>query len=172
MNIKDFVQNIPDFPKKGIIFRDFNPLLQSPTAWSYAIKMLGDFCDEVKPELIAGIESRGFIVGAALANAKCIGFLPIRKTGKLPGELIGIEYNLEYGISRIEVQKSLIEKGKKVLIVDDLLATGGTAKAASKLLDICQAKVVGLGFIIELNSLNGRKNLPNNVPVRSVINYS
>ncbi len=172
MNIQDFIREIADFPKPGILFRDFNPLLQQPKAWNYAIRLLCDFCDDVQPDLIAGIESRGFIVGSALSQAQNIGFIPIRKAGKLPGEVIGVDYSLEYGSSRLEVQKDLIAKGVRVLIIDDLLATGGTASAAYKLLNSSYSKVVGFAFIIELSKLNGRNNIPKDIPIRSLVDYS
>ncbi len=171
MNLKNFIQEIPNFPKKGIIFRDFNPLLQNPQAWTHVMNRFGELCDELKPDLIAGIESRGFIVGSSLAFKQQIGFVPIRKAGKLPGKVIGVDYSLEYADARLEIQDSLVEAGSRVLVVDDLLATGGTACAATELIAKTMAKVVGFGFVIELESLNGRSVLDKEVPIFSLISY-
>ena len=170
MNLTDYIKDIPDFPKKGILFRDISPLLKSPEGWSKVITQLGFFCEEITPDLIVGIESRGFIVGSALATIQKLGFVPIRKKGKLPGNLLGVDYTLEYGKDRLEIQSDALQGNPRVLLIDDLLATGGTVNAASELIKKAGGQLVGCGFIIELNELNGRENVPN-VPVRSLIRY-
>ena len=170
MNLTDYIKDIPDFPKKGIIFKDICPLLKSPEAWTKVMTQLGLFCEETTPDLIIGIESRGFIVGSALATRQRLGFVPIRKSGKLPGNVLGVDYTLEYGNDRLEIQLDALQGNPRVLLVDDLLATGGTVNASAKLIEKAGGQLVGCGFIIELNELNGRENVPN-VPVRSLIRY-
>ena len=170
MNLTDYIKDIPDFPKKGILFRDISPLLKSPEGWSKVMTQLGLLCEELTPDLIVGIESRGFIVGSALATSQKLGFVPIRKKGKLPGNLLGVDYTLEYGKDRLEIQSDALQGNPRVLLVDDLLATGGTVNASAKLIEKAGGQLVGCGFIIELNELNGRENVPN-VPVRSLIRY-
>ena len=170
MNLTDYIKDIPDFPKKGILFRDISPLLKSPEGWSKVMTQLGLLCEELTPDLIVGIESRGFIVGSALATIQKLGFVPIRKKGKLPGDLLGVDYTLEYGKDRLEIQSDSLQGNPRVLLVDDLLATGGTVNASAKLIEKAGGQLVGCGFIIELNELNGRENVPN-VPVRSLIRY-
>ena len=170
MNLTDYIKDIPDFPKKGILFRDISPLLKSPEGWSKVITQLGFFCEEITPDLIVGIESRGFIVGSALATQQKTGFVPIRKKGKLPGDVLGVDYTLEYGKDRLEIQTDALQGSPRVLLVDDLLATGGTVDAASELIERVGGQLVGCAFIIELNELNGRENIPN-VPIRSLIRY-
>ena len=170
MNLTDYIKDIPDFPKKGILFRDISPLLKSPEGWSKVMTQLGLLCEELTPDLIVGIESRGFIVGSALATSQKLGFVPIRKKGKLPGNLLGVDYTLEYGKDRLEIQSDALQGNPRVLLVDDLLATGGTVNASTELIEKAGGQLVGCGFIIELNELNGRENVPN-VPVRSLIRY-
>jgi adenine phosphoribosyltransferase len=170
MNLTDYIKDIPDFPKKGIIFKDICPLLKSPEAWTKVMTQLGLFCEETTPDLIIGIESRGFIVGSALATRQRLGFVPIRKSGKLPGNVLGVDYTLEYGNDRLEIQLDALQGNPRVLLVDDLLATGGTVNASAKLIEKAGGQLVGCGFIIELNELNGRENVPN-VPIRSLIRY-
>lgn len=168
--LKNYIKNYPDFPKEGILFRDIFPLLRNPIAWNKAIDNLGNFCDDVNPDCIVGIDSRGFIVGTALAMKRDLSFVPIRKKGKLPGNLCGIEYDLEYGTDTLEIQKDSFTKGTRVLLVDDLLATGGTVKASLELLNLVGANVVGCGFVVELLGLNGR-NYIKDIPVKSLITY-
>ena len=169
MNLTNYIDEIPNFPKDGILFKDICPLLRSPEAWTFVIQQLGFFCEELQPDYIAGIESRGFIVGSSLSTAEKIPFVPIRKGGKLPGNVIGVDYTLEYGQDRLEVQSNIF-KGSKVLLVDDLLATGGTIGTSIILLGLANAKVVGCGFIIELSELNGRSHIKD-IPVKSLITY-
>ena len=170
INIQSYIKDYPNFPKDGIIFKDICPLLRSPDGWGEVMRQLGYFCEEINPDCIVGIESRGFIVGTALATRQRMSFIPIRKKGKLPGEVASVDYTLEYGKDTLEMQSDTFTKGTRVLLVDDLLATGGTAGAASDLIELAGGNLVGCGFIIELSSLEGRQNLPN-VPIRSLINY-
>ena len=170
MNLTDYIKDIPDFPKKGILFRDISPLLKSPEGWGEVMRRFGFFCERTTPDLIVGIESRGFIVGSSLATQQRTGFVPVRKKGKLPGKVLGVDYTLEYGRDRLEIQSDAFEGNPRVLLVDDLLATGGTVNASAKLIQKAGGQLVGCGFIIELNELNGRDNVPN-VPVRSLIRY-
>jgi len=170
MNLTDYINDIPDFPKKGILFRDISPLLKSPEGWGSAMRQLGLFCERINPDIIVGIESRGFIVGSALATQQRMGFVPVRKKDKLPGKVIGVDYTLEYGRDRLEIQSDAFEGNPRVLLVDDLLATGGTVKAASKLIERGGGQLVGCQFIIELSSLKGRDNIPQ-VPINSLISY-
>ena len=170
MNLTDYIKDVPNFPKKGIIFKDICPLLKSPEAWTKVMTQLGFFCEETTPDLIVGIESRGFIVGSALATSQKLGFVPIRKKGKLPGDLLGVDYTLEYGEDELEIQIDAFEGNPRVLLIDDLLATGGTVNASTELIEKAGGQLVGCGFIIELDELNGRENVPN-VPIRSLIRY-
>ncbi len=169
MNLEELVSSYPDFPKKGILFRDMSPILRSPEAMTSMLNQLGDFSDRLMPDYIVGIESRGFIIGTALATRQRMGFIPIRKKGKLPGKVIGVDYTLEYGKDRLEIQSDIL-KNQKVSLVDDLLATGGTVRAASKLISRVGGRLVGCAFVIELLGLNGRDNIPN-VPIKSLISY-
>ena len=170
MNLTDYINDIPDFPKKGILFRDISPLLKSPEGWGEVMRRLGFFCERITPDLIVGIESRGFIVGSALATQQKTGFVPVRKKGKLPGKVLGVDYTLEYGRDRLEIQSDAFEGNPRVLLVDDLLATGGTVNAASKLIKKAGGQLVGCAFIIELSALKGRESIPN-VPINSLIEY-
>ena len=170
MNLTDYIKDVPNFPKKGIIFKDICHLLKSPEAWTKVMTQLGLFCEETTPDLIVGIESRGFIVGSALATRQRLGFVPIRKSGKLPGNVLKADYTLEYGEDELEIQIDAFEGNPRVLLIDDLLATGGTVNASTELIEKAGGQLVGCGFIIELNELNGRENVPN-VPVRSLIRY-
>ena len=170
MNLTDYIKDIPDFPKKGILFKDISPLLKSPEGWGEVMRRLGFFCERTTPDLIVGIESRGFIVGSALATQQRMGFVPVRKKGKLPGSVMGVDYTLEYGKDRLEIQSDALQGAPRVLLVDDLLATGGTVNAASKVIKKAGGQLVGCAFIIELSSLNGKENIPN-VPINSLIEY-
>ena len=135
------------------------------------MQQLGEVCDRLNPDLIVGIESRGFIVGMALATHKRIGFVPVRKPGKLPGNVVGVDYTLEYGHDRLEIQSDALADSASVLLVDDLLATGGTAAASAELIVKAGGRLVGCGFVIELAELSGRRRLPEGVPVESLIRY-
>tara|TARA_Y100001968_G_C19286022_1_gene681719 strand:+ start:171 stop:689 length:519 start_codon:yes stop_codon:yes gene_type:complete len=170
-NFKKYISEINDFPKQGIVFRDINPIYKEPKIWNQLMSPLQRQISTTKPDYIAGIDSRGFIAASALAFKLEIGFIPIRKSGKLPGKVIGINYQLEYGEDRLEIQKDLIKKNSKVLIIDDLLATGGTASAAGELIKKLDANLIGYGFLVELTKLRGRNNLDPQLSVVSVIKY-
>ena len=155
MNLKDKIADYQDFPKKGILFRDFSPILRDPSALSLVV---GEFTKKFHPndvDVSAGIESRGFILACALAQKYNKGMILLRKAGKLPGKTVKVSYSIEYGKAQMEIQKTALEKNERVLICDDLLATGGTAKAAAKLVEKLEANVVGFAFIIELTALKG-----------------
>lgn len=171
IDLKQHIRAIPDFPKKGILFRDIGPLLRDPIAWEQVVKKIGNQCNTLNADLIVGIESRGFIVGASVALNQRLGFVPVRKPGKLPGKIIGIDYELEYGNDRLEIQADAFNDYCRVLIVDDLLATGGTAQATADLVKLAGGEVIGFSFIIELVKLSGRNLLPKNTPINSLINY-
>ena len=161
INISEFVRSIPDFPKPGILFRDITPLLASPEAFGSAVEQLTEVILGFKPEVIAGIESRGFIFGVPVAQRLQLPFVPIRKPGKLPGETVGVSYELEYGTDRLEMHRDAVSSGQRVVVIDDLLATGGTAAAAVQLVEAAGGIVSGLGFVIELMALNGRLRIGN-----------
>ncbi len=167
--LKNIIRNIPDFPVKGIQFKDITPLLKDPEAFGYIVREIKDHFKEKGIKYIAGIEARGFIFGSVLAYEMGIGFIPIRKKGKLPYKTVSITYSLEYGESSLEVHEDALDKGDKVLIVDDLLATGGTTKATYDLLTKLGGDVVGAAFIIELTELKGRDKLP--CEVYSILQY-
>ena len=171
IDLRQLVRDIPDFPKPGILFRDITPLMRSPLAWQEVMRQMGTVCDQLQPDLIVGIESRGFIVGTALATARNIGFSPVRKPGKLPGEVIGVDYALEYGTDRLEILPDGFEQRPRVLIVDDLLATGGTAGACADLVQQVGGELCGFAFIVELADLGGKAKLPEAAPVESLIVY-
>jgi adenine phosphoribosyltransferase len=170
MDIKALIRDIPDFPKAGILFRDITTLLKDAKGFKYTIDALAEKCADLKPDYIVGMESRGFIFAAPLACQMGAGFVPVRKPGKLPSEAYSVEYALEYGTDRLEMHKDAIEPGKRVLIVDDVIATGGTAAATAQLIAMGGGELVGFGFLSELTFLEGRKNLPQ-VPIISLIEY-
>ncbi|MDA1088718.1 MAG: adenine phosphoribosyltransferase [Proteobacteria bacterium] len=170
MDLKDHIRAIPDFPKEGILFYDISTLLAHADAWQVALGRLSKIVGQYRPDVLAGIESRGFLVAAPLASRLGLGFTMIRKKGKLPGETIGYEYDLEYGTDTIEIQSDAVEKGQRVVILDDLLATGGTMAASIELLNQVGADVVGSACIIELTFLNGRDKL-NGVPFGALMAY-
>jgi len=168
---KKYISEIKDFPQDGIVFKDINPVYKKPKIWNELMMPLQNLISMAKPDFIAGIESRGFISASALAFKLEVGFIPIRKPNKLPGKVIGINYKLEYAEDRLEVQKYSIEKDSKILIIDDLLATGGTAAAAGKLIRQAGGHLIGYAFLVELTQLQGRKNLGSNLLVESLIKY-
>ena len=169
MNLKDHIRSIPDFPKPGILFYDISTLLAHPKAWHATIERLAEAIRPHKPDVLAGIESRGFLLAAPLALALGTGFVMLRKQGKLPGITVRHTYALEYGTDTIEIQADAVEKGKRVVLVDDLLATGGTMAAAVKLLEQVGAVVPTAACIIELTFLDGREKL--SVPVEALLQY-
>jgi adenine phosphoribosyltransferase len=170
MDFKALIRDIPDFPKPGILFRDLTTLWKDPEGWRSLVDQMAEVCQGLSPQYIAGMESRGFILGAAIAYKLGIGFIPVRKPGKLPAAVYAASYDLEYGSDRLEMHQDACEPGSKVLIVDDLIATGGTAAATAKLIDQAQGELVGFVFAVELLALNGRQNLPE-VPFFSIIQY-
>ena len=159
MDLQDRISDYRDFPKKGILFRDFSPILKDPAALSYVVD---EFSKKFHPndiDVFAGIESRGFILACLLAQKYNKGMILIRKAGKLPGKTVKVAYTIEYGKAQMEIQKTALKKNERVLICDDLLATGGTAKAAAKLIEKLHANVIGFAFIIELTELKGIKKI-------------
>lgn len=169
MNLKDHIRSIPDFPKPGILFYDISTLLANAKAWHETIERIADAVRPHKPDVLAGIESRGFLLAAPLALALGTGFVMLRKQGKLPGITVRHTYALEYGTDTIEIQGDAFERGKRVVLVDDLLATGGTMAAAVTLLEQVGAIVPAAACIVELTFLEGRKRLP--VPVEALLQY-
>jgi adenine phosphoribosyltransferase len=157
--LKKLIREIPDFPKKGILFYDITTLLKDKSGYAALIDQLAEHYIGKQVDLILGMEARGFIFGPALAYRLNAGFVPVRKPGKLPAATARVEYDLEYGSNALEVHKDAIEKGQRVLIVDDLLATGGTAQATAKLATTLGAQIAGLGFVVELDFLKGRDKL-------------
>lgn len=159
MNYKDYIADIPDFPQEGVLFRDITPLMADGDAFHQACDEMIAFARHVKAEVIVGPESRGFIFGCPVAYELGIGFVPVRKPGKLPRETVSVSYDLEYGSNELHVHKDSIKKGQKVLIIDDLLATGGTVDATIQIVQELGGEVVGCGFLIELEALKGREHL-------------
>jgi len=157
--LKQKIRSIPDFPKPGILFYDVTTLLRDPEGFRQAIDAMCEPYAKGSVDLIVGIESRGFILGAAMADRLGAGFVPVRKLGKLPGKTVKVSYSLEYGTDSLEMHDDAIEKGQRVLIVDDLLATGGTAAAVRKLVKQVGGDLVGLAFLVELGFLPGRQKL-------------
>jgi adenine phosphoribosyltransferase len=172
MDLKSLIRDIADFPKPGILFRDITTLLRDPDGLRYTIDCLAEKLNAagLNAEYVVGMESRGFIIGASLAYKIGAGFIPVRKPGKLPCLVHSVEYQLEYGMDRLELHQDALQPGSKVLIVDDLLATGGTASATAKLVQQIGSELVGFGFIIELLDLQGRKQLPD-VPIVTLVEY-
>ena len=169
MNLKNFIRDVPDFPKEGILFRDITPLLGDKEAFSYAVTELTQIIEKLKPDAIVAIESRGFVFGAPVAYELGVPFIPVRKPGKLPFKVVSIEYELEYSSGTLEMHADAVIKGNRVVIVDDLLATGGTASGAVKLIECCGGIVAGFVFLVEIEALNGRKEL--RAPVHTLLKY-
>ncbi len=169
-HLRSVIRNVNDFPKKGIVFRDITTLLQDKDAFGLAVDTLVEYYRNIPIDVVVGIESRGFIVGAALAHRLGVGFVPIRKPGKLPAATLREEYALEYGTDAIEIHSDALKKGSRVLIHDDLLATGGTVAAACRLVERLGATITGISFIIELTFLHGRAKLPG-YEVISLVQY-
>jgi adenine phosphoribosyltransferase len=169
MDLKDHIRGIPDFPKPGILFYDISTLLRDADAWQVAMGRLASRVRAYHPTVLAGVESRGFLLAAPLALKLGCGFVMLRKRGKLPGAVVGLDYDLEYGTDRIEIQADAVTPGAKVVVVDDLLATGGTMAAGIKLLQNVGAEVVAGAALIELSFLKGREKL--HVPFEALIQY-
>jgi adenine phosphoribosyltransferase len=170
MDLKTYIRNVKDFPKPGIMFRDITTLLKDPEAFDFTLNQLYGFAKDLKISKVVGIESRGFIFGPLLAHKLKCGFIPVRKPGKLPAEKVSISYSLEYGEDKLEIHKDAIQPGDKVLVHDDLLATGGTMNAVCQLIENLGGEIVQVSFIIELSFLNGRDKLKS-YDVRSIVNY-
>jgi adenine phosphoribosyltransferase len=170
MQLTDYIRAVPDFPKPGILFRDITPLLAAPAALRESIDQLANHYRDAKIDVVAAAEARGFIFAAPLALALDIGFVPVRKPGKLPYDTYSYEYDLEYGSNTLHLHVDGIRPGQRVLIVDDLLATGGTVEACCRLVEKCGAQVVGCAFVIELADLGGAERLKDYAPF-SLIKY-
>lgn len=171
MDLKALITDIPDFPQPGIVFRDITTLLQNPDGLAHTIEVMSGQAAELEPDYIVGIESRGFIFAMPIAHQLRRGFVPVRKSGKLPRAVHRVSYSLEYGEDTLEVHQDAFAPGRKVLIVDDLLATGGTAAAAAEVVQKAGASVVGFSFVIELAGLAGRDKLPTDATVMSLMTY-
>lgn len=170
MDYKDYIRVIPDFPQQGIRFKDITTLLKNGEVYRNAIDEIAKFAMDKEIDLIAGPEARGFVIGAPLSYSLGKGFIPVRKSGKLPGEVIEAQYNLEYGKDALTIHRDSIQPGQKVLIADDLLATGGTIKTTIDLIEQLGGVVVGAAFLIELTYLNGRDNL-GDIDIYSLVKY-
>lgn len=170
MELKDYIRSIQDYPKEGILFRDITTLLKDKDAFKLAIDKMSEQVKDKKVDLIVGAESRGFLIGSALAYKMNCGFIPVRKKGKLPYKTISEEYALEYGTDTLYMHEDAIKKGDNVLVVDDLIATGGTALAMIKMVEKLGGNVVGSSFLIELEELNGRKEIEK-YPINILIKY-
>ncbi len=170
MNLREKIDEYPNFPKKGILFRDFSPILKDSAAMSLIADEFSKHFHPKDIDLFAGIESRGFILACVLASRYNKGMIMIRKAGKLPGKTTKISYTIEYGKDTIEIQKDIIKEGQRILICDDLLATGGTAKASAKLIEKIGGKISGFAFIIELTELNGIKEI-SKYDCKSLVKY-
>jgi len=170
MKLEDKIRDVPDFPKKGIVFKDITPLLQDAAAFKHAIDLLTEKYRDKEIDVVVAAEARGFILGAPLAYNLGVGFVPVRKPVKLPAECLTAEYALEYGVDSLQMHRDAIAPGQKVLIIDDLLATGGTVGANVELVEKLGGEVAGIAFLIELTFLNGRGKLKN-YEVTSLIQY-
>lgn len=170
IGLKDYIRNIPDFPKPGILFRDITTLLKDKGAFKLAVDTLANRYKKKKIDVVVAVEARGFILGGAIAHKIGAGFVPVRKMGKLPAETNSVTYALEYGTDTLEIHQDAITSGNRVLIVDDLLATGGTVKAVTDLVKKQKAKIIGIAFLIELTDLKGRDKLKD-YPLYSLIKY-
>ncbi len=164
------IRDVPDFPKPGILFKDITPVLGDPTLFKTSMELLAATAGDVKIDKVVGIDARGFIFAAGVAQLLGAGFVPVRKKGKLPWTTREMAYTLEYGESVVEIHEDAVKPGEKILLVDDLLATGGTAAASTKLLKALDAEIVGISFLIELTGLKGREAL-NQPKVHSILSY-
>lgn len=168
--LKQLIRDVPDFPKPGIMFKDITPLLSDSSGLSLSVELMANPWRDERPDLVVGTESRGFIFGTAIAQSLSCGFVPIRKPGKLPAETISVKYELEYGSDEVQMHSDAIKPGQKVLMVDDLIATGGTMKAACELVTSVGAEILGVAVLIELVSLGGRK-IIDPVMVHALLRY-
>jgi adenine phosphoribosyltransferase len=170
MDLKNYIANIPDFPKPGILFKDITPLWQDPRALKFALAALAEMINGLEVDKVVAMESRGFIFGAALAHQFQAGFVPVRKPGKLPRAVLRQSFDLEYGKEVLEIHKDAIAEGDRVLVHDDVLATGGTANAVQKMVEALGGEIVQFNFLIELQALNGREKLKG-YPIRALLTY-
>ena len=170
MKYQDYITNVPDFPIKGIQFKDITPLIGNGEAFKAAVDELAAWAKSKDATVVIGPDARGFIIGAPVATALRVGFVPVRKPGKLPREVLVYDYELEYGKNTLCMHKDAIKPGDRVVIMDDLLATGGTVQATVKLVEESGGTIVGLGFMIELNELNGREKIKN-YPIKVLMQY-
>jgi len=170
VDLRRYIRDIPDFPKPGIVFKDITPLLLDPAAFDYAVRVLADYARPRGIELIVAAEARGFILGGALARELRVGFVPARKPGKLPHETVSVQYGLEYGVDELQLHADALTGGTRVLIHDDLLATGGTSRAKIDLVEQLGGRVVGCAFVVELGFLPGRGTL-SGYDVHSLVRY-
>lgn len=168
--LRSAIRDVPDFPKPGIVFKDITPLLGDPATFRLALELMAEMCRDLEPEQVVAIESRGFIFGGALADRLGAGFVPVRKPGKLPWQRVSRSYDLEYGTDSVEMHQDALRAGARALIVDDVIATGGTARAVSHLVEQLGARVVGHAFLVELSFLDGRQKL-DGYEVRSLIRF-
>ncbi len=170
MDLKDWIRDVPDYPQPGILFRDLTPLLANTEAFKFTVDSISEAYGGKKIDAVAAIDARGFLFGGPVALNLGAALVPLRKPGKLPPETVGVDYDLEYGSARLEARSDAFEQGMNVLVVDDLLATGGTAAAAGKLIEQLGAKVEAFAFVVELSFLNGRAALGGR-PVSALITY-
>ena len=170
MNLRDYIRNIPDFPRKGILFRDITPLLLNPDAFDWAISEMLGIAKDLKPDVIIGIESRGFIFAIPISMNLSLPFVPVRKKGKLPYKTLSASYELEYGEDKLEIHNDALSSGSRVLIVDDLIATGGTIKACSELVGALGGNIVGVVTLIDLVDVRDEGCI-SGLSVRSLLNY-
>ena len=168
--LRELIRDVPDFPKPGVVFKDITPLLHHPAGLSLAVEYLTQPFRDQRVDVVVGAESRGFIFGTAVARNLSAGFVPIRKPGKLPAAVRFEEYELEYGTDRLEIHEDAIQRGERVLLIDDLLATGGTMAACCKLVESLGGNIIGCGFLIELTFLGGRAKL-GEYPIHSILSY-
>jgi adenine phosphoribosyltransferase len=171
LDLKALIRDVPDYPSEGILFRDLTPVMADPKAMLHITETLSERLRSLNVEALAAIDSRGFIFGAPVAAALDIPFVPIRKAGKLPPPVVGVDYSLEYGSARLEMTTTAVGKGQRVAVVDDLLATGGSAGAGVKLVTELGAEVASIAFLVELEFLNGRSVLPTGIDVFSMVKY-
>jgi len=170
MDLKQYIRDVPDFPQPGVLFRDITPLLREPVALGYALDQMAEYVASRRVDAIVGVESRGFLFGVPVAARLGLPFVPVRKPGKLPAARMSVEYSLEYGSSQLDIHADALDAGDHVVVVDDLLATGGTARAACKLVELLGATVDGLLFLVELGALGGRAHLEG-YDIRALMRY-
>lgn len=170
MRLKDSIRDVPDFPKPGIVFKDLTPILLDPALFDDTVDALTAWVGEKRPDKIIGIDARGFLFSAPVANRLGVGLVPVRKSGKLPYQTLQADYDLEYGVASIQIHRDAIRPGERVVILDDLLATGGTVDAAVRLTKELEGRTVGLGFVVELGFLHGRERL-NGYDCLSLVQY-